>query len=151
MEIKKAFRLLCVEYISKMSISVTRHDGVTVMANERLRVCFKVFTDIQAFRNQWYEITGNSWQMTEDDVYEAGLKLTSIKLKDFCQEYRTDVDGKVHFSVNLDNIPANASKLSIQTAALDNLEHGVEQPTDKLDVRLATTFSEKYVAHYPQN
>ena len=78
-----------------VSISVTRHDGVTVMADAGLRVCFKVFTDIQAFRNQWYEITGNSWQMTEDDVYEAGLKLTSIKLKDFCQEYKTDVDGKV--------------------------------------------------------
>ena len=40
-----------------------------------MEVCLKIFADIAKFRSNWYEYTGNVWSMSEDDIYEAGIKL----------------------------------------------------------------------------
>ena len=124
--------------IIKFCFAAVKHNGVTKLANINLEVCFKIFTDIDNFRNGWYEITGNVWQMTEDDIYEAGQKLQSIKLEEVCNQHVTDEQGRIKFTVDMNKIDPKASKLSIQSKATDydaDQTTGREQPVGKLDVR----------------
>ena len=110
-----------------------------VLPNARLQICARLFTDISKLRRF---VSGNSnyWNYDEDKFYELGQKLQKIQFKENCEEYMTNSEGTVDFSVSLgSNISEEVTKLSFKVTALDylsNSTNGMKQPVEKLDIAL---------------
>ena len=121
-------------------VKAVRHSK-EVVANIKLQICTRLFTSLDKMRSYISQNNYKYYNFDEDQLYEMAKHVETIKFKENCNEYETNEEGIVDFSVQLggQNMSEEITKLNFKITALDypdNSTTGMKQPAQKFDVRL---------------